>query len=317
MNLQFIIIRVLLGATFLISGLAKLYSIEEFELSIMETGLFNWTSALLLSRIIISSEIILGLAIIFKIYFRLSLILSILILIVFSFYLGYLIFFKPLIEDCGCFGDLIKMSPETSLIKNSIMVALSFLLLKINKNEIDNKFFRQEPKRIFILFFILSFTLTFVVFPISQANGIAYERDNEMLLPHQKFYLNGKFYEEINLKDQRKIVGFFSLKCKHCKAAGRKFKIMNDKNPKIVPYIIFAGTGSTKNMSDLKKFQQETGTQTFPYSFMEKEKFLETGGYSFPAIYFIENGKVLYKHDFLSLTQENLKEFVEGSNVYH
>ena len=65
MNLLNHIIRITVGLVFIISGLAKLYPIEPFEIVFVDLGISNWLFAPFIARFVIAFELFLGLSIVF------------------------------------------------------------------------------------------------------------------------------------------------------------------------------------------------------------------------------------------------------------
>ena len=88
------------------------------------------------SRFIIAIEFFIAFAILQRNYLKKLVIpTSIIMLIVFSLHLAYSIFLGDS-ENCGCFGELIPMSPLEALIKNIITIGiLGYLYKNIPKDE--------------------------------------------------------------------------------------------------------------------------------------------------------------------------------------
>ena len=70
MNILNHILRVIVGATFVFSGVAKLFPIEPFEIVFVDLGIENFFIASIIARFIIALEIFLGLSIIFDSWFK-------------------------------------------------------------------------------------------------------------------------------------------------------------------------------------------------------------------------------------------------------
>ena len=120
------IIRVLVSALFLFSAFAKLYPTPMYGITkVFEEGQlipmgFSEGIVPYFSRSIIAIEFFIAFAILQINYLKKLVIpTSILMLIIFSLHLAYSIFLGDS-ENCGCFGELIPMSPLQALIKNII-----------------------------------------------------------------------------------------------------------------------------------------------------------------------------------------------------
>ncbi len=142
-------LRIIISALFIVSALAKLskgsildspyFAISTFEVKQLYTLGFSESLAPYFSRILIGIEIALGLLILQGHYLRKIIIPStILLLSVFVCHLTYVTFLSGgNTGNCGCFGELIPMTPIEAIIKNIIAIGLLFYLLKVlpNKSE--------------------------------------------------------------------------------------------------------------------------------------------------------------------------------------
>ena len=124
----------LLGAIFIFSGLVKLndpvgtaLKLEEyFEVFAVDFGsffLYFRSSARLLSIVLSSLEVILGVALLLRWYLRSTLWVLLGLLVFFAFLTFYSAAFNK-VTDCGCFGDLLKLTPWTSFGKNVFLLVL-------------------------------------------------------------------------------------------------------------------------------------------------------------------------------------------------
>ena len=102
------------GAVFIISALTKLFPVEPLEFRFVETGFIPWGIAPFLARLLIGLYLK-------KFTYRLTM----LVLVVFSIFL-IIQLFSGNNENCGCFGEFIKMTPSQALIKNIIMLIIIF-----------------------------------------------------------------------------------------------------------------------------------------------------------------------------------------------
>ena len=167
-----LISRILISALFLLSAVAKLYPTPLYGITkVFEEGQlipmgFSSDFAPFLSRLIIGFEFFIAFAILQSHYIKKLVIPStILLLSVFCIDLAIDIF-GGVDENCGCFGQLIPMTPMEAFIKNIFtilllifiastrtppgntissgksainFISLNFFLLKTNKNHIDTR----------------------------------------------------------------------------------------------------------------------------------------------------------------------------------
>ncbi len=131
--------RIVTGALFVFSGLVKgvdvmgsAIKIEEYLNSFGLTMLADYS--LWLSVALCSFELLLGLTTLLGIYRKSSARLVMLFLSLFTVLTIY-IYIKSPVEDCGCFGDAVKLSNGETLLKNIILlvVALPLFLSSFNK----------------------------------------------------------------------------------------------------------------------------------------------------------------------------------------
>ena len=135
------IARILVGVLFIFSGLVKAidpfgltYKMQEFfEVWGRDgyfTSLMNWiyNYAFIFSIIMITLEIVLGVALLTGWQKKLMLRLLLLLMIFFTFLTSYVLF-SGKIATCGCFGDCIPITPIQTFTKDIILVILIVFLL--------------------------------------------------------------------------------------------------------------------------------------------------------------------------------------------
>ena len=133
-----IIIRYLISILFFVSAITKLYPFEMMqgiEKGFVQGQLvpmgFTEILASYFARFIIAVEFFIALAFLQRNYLKKIIIpFSILLVSVFTFHLLYKVALGDS-SNCGCFGELIKMTPLEAVIKNILtLVALIFLYIK-------------------------------------------------------------------------------------------------------------------------------------------------------------------------------------------
>lgn len=144
--------RWLVGALFIFSGLIKAndplglaYKLEDYYevfgnypiLSLFDNGFFH-SSTLEFSIILCLLEVLLGISLILGTFPKLTSWITLILIIVFTFLTGFSAITGE-VQDCGCFGDALPLTPTQSFIKDII---LTFLILIIF-------FYRKGIKSIF------------------------------------------------------------------------------------------------------------------------------------------------------------------------
>lgn len=144
------IIRIVVAVLFIVSAVAKLskgeildspyFAISTFEVKQLYPMGFSETFAPYFSRTLIGIELALGLLLLQRNYLRRFVIpVTILLLAVFIGHLTYITFLSGgNTGNCGCFGELIPMTPIEAIIKNIVAVGLLAYLFKLLPNEGKN-----------------------------------------------------------------------------------------------------------------------------------------------------------------------------------
>ena len=135
-------IRIVVALLFLVSAIAKLYpspyfAISTFEVKQLYTLGFSESLAPYFSRILIGIEFALGFLLLNNHFLkRITIPATIGLLSVFIIHLSYVTFLSGGNSgNCGCFGELIPMTPIEAIIKNIIAVGLLIWLWKILEND--------------------------------------------------------------------------------------------------------------------------------------------------------------------------------------
>ena len=155
-----IILSALIGITFLFSAYSKLFPIEPFEYILVGTTFINWKASVIVARLIIGIEFILGCLFLFSLINKRILLIAAIILGVFSFHLLFQIIIKGNGSDCGCFGTWLSMTPLQAIIKNAIMLLVIYGLYRLNFS------FNLKIKHKEFYISILAITSIFIVNPV-------------------------------------------------------------------------------------------------------------------------------------------------------
>lgn len=244
-------LRVLVSGLFLLSAFAKLYPTPMYGITkVFEEGQLipmglPQSIVPYFSRFIIGAEIFLAITILFNNYLkRLIVPLSFIMVAIFSIHLSTQIFGDS--ENCGCFGDLIPMTPLEALIKNLITLVILVFIYKKSKDV------RGEIKNL-ILFFLIISTFMFSFLPISSTSKSS---GNSFIT-----YVENEVF--VNL-DDRKILCFFDAGCEHCQHAARSLDSLSNFSENFPPvHIVFSDTEQEK----IPKFFEVAGNE-YPYQVM-------------------------------------------------
>lgn len=346
-----IFLRGFLAALFLFSAYAKLYgmsiygAITTFEQKqLLQIG-FSADLAPYFSRFILGAEIALGIGFLQVHYLRkLILPLSALLLVVFNVHLAYSMA-TEIGGNCGCFGDLLPMTPTEAFIKNIItlgIIAWLWYLIKDDQNRVRHNFF------VALSIALASILFMFVIAPIqpvSDAPIVVVDHDeddtsNVVVDPEkptentngEEIPNNGTSnvepapeqikpaYEPAKVKsgfakyapgidDGKKLLLFFAPGCEHCQDAAKELVEMS-KNSKDFPkmFIIFMNEEPEK----IPEFFEKAGRK-FTHTILDVGAFWGVIGMSrdTPGVLYLWNGNEVIFMDGINenaFTPEKLKK---------
>lgn len=265
-----ITLQIFLAATFLFSAYTKAVAPGFFEVLLEQQGLVPsrlygaWAT-----RFIIALETWLGLCLLLSFYVRFILRFSFLLLVAFSVHLGYLIAIGET-GNCGCFGEMISMSPLASLGKNIVLLAVNGFLLRY-------KFRGNKKPRITWLFLPLLFAAATLIWPVQTQPDEVVEKLPTFEAETGIDFANGSY-----------LVAILNLGCEHCQEAAQQI-VAWQNNGIDLPQVaaLFFAEGDTT----VADFNTITGSN-FPYQMIDVNTFFDLIGSTPPRIYWIVDGQV-------------------------
>ena len=280
-----IFIRIIVACTFIFSAVSKMISIGVFEITLIDQGIIqNRETAAIFARLLIGLEFSIGFLFLQPCNIkRVIAPFSMLILIIFSGQLIYLMI-RGDASNCGCFGELIKMSPIESLIKNVFLFGLIGILYL--KSEI-----RNYNKSFLFILPIAAISFVFLISPLKSIKDFKFSS-------YTHFQNSGR----VDLAEGDKLLAVFDLECDHCQAAAKEIGELQ-RSKKNFPdfYALFFGEGNVS----VDSFNTITNTN-FSYHKINADDFFDLIGDSPPRVYWLEDGRVKEYWD---------KDFVE--NIKH
>jgi len=281
-------IRLIVAAVFILSAVAKLWpnpilGIGTFEGKYLSEIGITGGFAKIVSRLLIGLEFSLAILILMPFYLK---------KIVFPATIGLLAVFSVhlMIQtigreagNCGCFGDLIPMTPLQALIKNLVTISLLILPLTMLKDGLN------EKKSINPLIYVgLSISLLMFVF-IPQGSGSG-DGGKDVLITGSVEY--SKYFEDIN--EGNKLLCFFSPTCEHCMETGKVLTELKVKYPGIMPGIrmLFMDEAGDGSLNDIKAYFEFIGAE-YSYRVLSIEDFLPVfwSDHNFPGVKYLYNGE--------------------------
>lgn len=276
---KLLIIRIIVGIVFIFSAISKLKSPGVFEIILIDQGFISGRLiAAYFSRIIISFELFIGIAF-FQPYLLKRVIapLTLISLSAFSIYLLYIMIFAGNTENCGCFGEVIKMSPLESLIKNIVLMGLVIYYL-INADS------RKEKWKIPAALFMGSFVFVFVLFPVPSLADNVFAK-----------YTDFEPQEQVDLTQGDKLIAVMDVNCQHCQTVARALGEFERNANKIPPLYLLLH--KEKEGGNSVEYFFYLANINYPYHVIGEDEFFSLIGNAPPRIYWLHNGNIKAQWD--------------------
>ncbi len=322
-------IRIVVCFLFLLSGVTKMFPLWAFEKQLVDLGICNWCWAHYLARCIIGFEIAIGIAILQKHFLkRIVIPATIVLLVAFCIHLSFQMYqYGPMNGNCGCFGQLIPMTPLEAFIKNILTIGLLIWLYKLLSEP------ESSRKKYLHLLLILgaSVLLMFMAFPFcpcekknkqipapmtidTDSSGSSLIDSVPLIQPKEdnkkpdtagkkvvvekapkktvsRFSAVTDFSgKKVNLDDGKKIVCLFAPGCDHCRATAKEICALAKSMNMPPVYIIFMDE-ETFLLPDFWKAAQ----CTWPHHVVNIPEFwtlLGSGGNT-PGVFYLWNGNII------------------------
>ena len=298
-----LISRLLISALFLLSAIAKLYPTPLYGITkVFEEGQlipmgFSEDFAPFLSRLIIAFEFFIAFAILQTHYIKKLVIPStILLLVIFNVDLALDIFVGN-DENCGCFGQLIPMTPTEAFFKNIFTI---LLLIFIYRNVNDKK---ESSFLLLLNGYLIISVLMFSLLPIAT-------NSSGKQVSSYSTYVD----ESFNINDGKKILCFFDAGCEHCMDAAKSLTEIASSTidfPDV--HIIFSDTEEGKIPDFLKYSGNEYSYQIMEFYNPDDEinSYLEVLGYEYenPVVIYYNNGNQMRFYDGTGPNEYDAKDF--------
>jgi uncharacterized membrane protein YphA (DoxX/SURF4 family)/thiol-disulfide isomerase/thioredoxin len=327
------IIRIIIAGLFILSAVAKIYPSPYFAISTFEVKQlyplgFSENIAPFFSRFLIGIELALGLLFLLPVKIRKVITpVSILMLAVFTIHLAYETFKTGGNSgSCGCFGELIPMTPIEAMIKNIIAIGLLIwlLMLKITDTAKSRLWFTSTITLASILGLFMLAPIrpietilenptteevnafiptiedsTFIKTKpiISEINKDTVKKTEEIkeVVDEPKATKSGyaKFYADID--KEKKILCFFAPGCDHCQDAAKELTAMRKKDKNFPEVKIIFMNEEAFKIPEFFKIAQAT----YPYKVIEIIPFWNELGdnRNTPGVLYLWNGNKIKMYD--------------------
>ncbi|MCX6169233.1 MAG: hypothetical protein NTX65_07835 [Ignavibacteriales bacterium] len=280
------VLRLIIGLVFIISAYSKLISPGLIEIILIDHGIAGTReAAAILVRVLIGIEF--GLGLLFFQPFsmkRIVIPVSFLFLLGFTSYLVYTGFILHDTQNCGCFGEMIKMSPLESIIKNVVLIGLLVLLFRNT----------EEKKNYFVVpsIAIASIIIVFIISPVKSHKDFKFAK-----------YTNFEEAGRVDLSNGDKLIAILNTECDHCQNLAKELSGLRKKVnriPAMYALLFTEGSVSADSFKAITKLD-------LPYRMINMNEFLDLIGQSPPRIYWLQNGSVkeFWDKDFMNHLKNN------------
>ncbi len=289
------ILQILVSVVFLASAWLKLYPIEPFELTLVDSGLVPWSIAPYAARLLLSVETFIGVGLLFNTRYTLVLLKSALYLtLFFSIYLLLLWHFRGNDINCGCFGAKLSLTPIESLVKNAVLIVLILIAIKLY-SPIQRGF-----KWLYVIGLLGLCVAPFVLNPLegyfSTPDNTEYPYDFKSEIIPDSILSKVPF----DIEKGTYILPFLSVTCPHCKVAAQKLTVAKRKHelPRIHAFFI----GGEKKM---EKFRFESSSE-LDYTMYQEESFFKFNNGVLPTVLLVVDGEVIRRWSGSGFTYEEI-----------
>lgn len=297
------IIRIGIGSVFIIAAVLKLISIDEFEIYIYSFNMFNFITTTFVSRLLVVGELILGIFLVFKIYYKITWHATLATLLAFSLFLVYVALFRE-DDNCHCFGELVELNPIESIIKNIVFVVV---LMIIGRKQTNDRYRRGLS----LLIATGALLIVFIVSPPDSiynkiysdekeicSNDLYESFDDVVMINFENDSIRFDSDAVFAIGDGRQMIAVVSSGCKYCKLGVKRLSMLREKGESDVDEVYVFIWGSPDS---IMKFREETMTDDYSYwHIMPNEAISITYG-RFPIFIIMENNEIVSVGDFRSL----------------
>lgn len=329
------ILRLIISALFIVSAVAKMYPSPYFAISTFEVKQlyplgFSERIAPYFSRVLIGIEFALGIAILLPHYLKkITIPATVLLLSIFVIHLSYTTFASGNAGNCGCFGELIPMTPVEAILKNIIAIGLLAWLFKLTPADKKTNFWMLTsvvlgcilglfmiapmkaspapvlnlPKDVQNLGISVDTTLNTVLTTVEKAIDSSNTIKEKITVDEPTAKKSGFANYFPGIDKGKRILCFFAPGCEHCQETAKKLTEMKrkDKNFPAVS-IIFMDEEADK----IPEFFNVAGTK-YPYQVVDIISFWNLIGNTrdTPGVKYLWNGNEILFYDGINSNKFN------------
>lgn len=295
-----LVLRMALGALFIVSAIAKLIGIDRFEIYIFSFNLLPLTWSMMAARLVIVAELLVGIGLMANIAKRLVDTCALLMLVCFTLFLGYAAL-SGRTDSCQCMGSLVEFDPLQSIAKNAVLLLLLVVAMGARP-------WSWRPRWFVWLPVVLAPTVT--VFVLSAPDNWLFGPSDEIYNAEQldsAIAPDGEL-APLKLAEGRHAVAFLSPGCQFCRMADEKLTHIcrrNGLDSTAFVYIIPAADSTVAPLT------LDTVSFIRPGHLVPSMTFaLITYGQR-PMLMLMENGKVTATCHYRNINEKQIVDFLK------
>ncbi|MBQ9473055.1 MAG: hypothetical protein IJU81_01440 [Bacteroidales bacterium] len=293
-------VKMLLGVVFAASAVAKMLSIDSFEIYVYSLGWFPLPAALILSRLVIAIELLLAIGLLSNLCARLTTISTLLALTGFSLFLA-IVALSGRTDNCHCFGELVDINPVRSLAKNAILILMTLVAMRT----------RQWNWRPFPWLWPLVVAAPIAtVFIVSPPDNWLFHTVDE---PYNKPMFTRHVEEPDGLlhlapSNSPRILAFYSPGCHFCRLAATKIGTMQQRHD--IDSSLFVNIFPQAEPSRYDDFFAETLSPRYRQLNIPPDTFLHLTYGMFPLIMLMQGDSVHATYNYRTINEQEIIGFL-------
>lgn len=237
------VMKMLLGLLFIVSALAKLFDMDTFEVYVFSYGILSLNIAFIAARLVVVAELLIGIGLLSNIWNRFVNCCTILMLTVFTIFLGYAALIGRT-DSCQCMGPLLSINPIQSILKNAFLILWFIPTMRVQPWNWQPRWFLWVPAILAPIVF---------VFVFSAPDNWLFPRGEEAYNAEelQALIADDGALGDLHLTHDSHVVAFLTPGCPYCKLADRKLDAIFERNgldSADLTYIVPAGDTVTADI---------------------------------------------------------------------
>ena len=291
-------VRLLLGAFFVVSAIAKWVDIDHFEIHVFSYNLLSLNASFLVARLVIVAELLVGIGLMSDIWHRFVNACTLLMLVGFTLFLGYAALVGRT-DNCQCMGSLLEMNPVQSMLKNALL--LLFLWIAMHAPE-----WRWHPKWWLWLPVVLAVPTT--LFIVSAPDNWLFGSEDEVFNADalREAIVDDGQLGPLDLDEGKHVVAFVTAGCQFCRMADQKLSSIwqrHELDSASLVYLVY-----TKDSTIAPLSLNDTSFQR-PAFTVDKETFMLITYGQRPMVMLMEEGEVKGSCHYRNISEGEIVEF--------